>query len=161
MAPLKCQQNLAQVVNNGMADPAEVEGLLKELGDDDSAVRMNAACALADDDHYNLPAFAVAPLIAALNDDDERVRESAAGALRQIGDPRAIPALIEALNDRLIASNAALALGNIRDPAAVPALIKALRDDSHHVPFQAAQALDRIRSGNRDGGDDDDDDDNS
>jgi len=48
--------------------------------------------------------------------------------LRQIGDKRAVPALIEALHDKAIDYQAAIALGHLGDKRAIPALRAFLAD---------------------------------
>jgi HEAT repeat protein len=52
-------------------------------------------------------------------------------ALGKIGDPQALPALLEALKDEngYVRRAAAEALGEIGDPQAVPALLEALKDE--------------------------------
>jgi HEAT repeat protein len=66
-------------------------------------------------------------------------------ALGNIGDPRAVPALIEALKDEdeYVRSYAASALGKIGKPA-VPALIEALKHEDKTVRWSAAFSLDKI-----------------
>src|SRR5262249_17188988 len=53
-------------------------------------------------------------------------RYYAAHVLRRIGDKRAVPALIEALQDENINYQAAIVLGNLGDERAVPALLATL-----------------------------------
>ena len=81
----------------------------------------------------------------ALQGETWAVRRAAAEALEKIGDPQAIPALIEALKDedRDVRRTAAWALGQIGPPA-VPALIQALRDEKWEVRQAAAEALEKI-----------------
>ena len=60
-------------------------------------------------------------------------RINAAGELGRIGDPRAVPVLVQAckkkkMHSLLVQTYASIALGDIRNPQAVPALIKALND---------------------------------
>jgi len=79
---------------------------------------------------------------------DAEVRKAAAEALRNIGSPKAIPALIEALKDKdaEMRKAAAEALGLIGSPEAVPALIEALQDKDAEVREDAAEALGKIGS---------------
>ena len=67
-------------------------------------------------------------------------------ALGKLGDPQAVPPLIQALGDRSenVRAAAAEALGAIGDPQAVPPLIQALGDDEFWVRRAAAEALVRI-----------------
>jgi HEAT repeat protein len=67
-------------------------------------------------------------------------------ALGKIGDPQAVPALMEALKDRdeRCAPGGGGALGKIGDPQAVPALMEALKDRDENVRRAAAEALGKI-----------------
>lgn len=74
-------------------------------------------------------------------------RISAAEALGNIVDPRAVDALIEALEDGngYVKSAAATSLGNLRDKRGVPALIKVIKDEAHYgIGKEALEALKRI-----------------
>jgi HEAT repeat protein len=75
-----------------------------------------------------------------------RSPERAAGLLGRIGDTRALPPLIEALDHRDISVRvqAASALGDLRDPAAVEPLLRATRDHNLDVRAEAGQALDAL-----------------
>jgi beta-lactamase regulating signal transducer with metallopeptidase domain len=72
-----------------------------------------------------------------------RVRERAAAALGELGDHRAVPALIEALRDEDagVREHAATALRELGDRQAVPALIETLGDEYAVVREHAATAL--------------------
>jgi HEAT repeat protein len=63
------------------------------------------------------------------------VRSAACRALGEIGDPQAIPHLIQALRDDYsdVRSAACWALGRIGDPQAIPHLIQALQDENAWV----------------------------
>ena len=67
-------------------------------------------------------------------------------ALEQIGDPQAVPLLIQALGDSdwLVRNAAAEALGRIGDPQAIPALMQALGDSEWGVREAAVEALGQI-----------------
>jgi HEAT repeat protein len=67
-------------------------------------------------------------------------RSAAADALGSLGDPVAVPALVEALKDKnYVSVCAAAALAKIRDPRAVEPLIAVLQDqDKFWVPRGAA-----------------------
>lgn len=89
-------------------------------------------------------ASALPVLIQTLKHEGSGVRSEAARALKDIGDPRSVPALIDQLNAKRGAeSNSATAeaLGKIRDPSAIPALKEALNDDSQWCRLSAARAL--------------------
>jgi HEAT repeat protein len=74
---------------------------------------------------------------------DAGVRRAAAEALGEIGDPRAVDALLGALNDpdALLRCEAVVALGRIRDARAVPRLQVALRDEDFFMLRAGAVAL--------------------
>ena len=83
---------------------------------------------------------AVAPLSHALNHDDWRIREQAADLLRLIGSEHAVPALIEAANDRFWQVRFAVvnALGHLGGPDARDT-VQSMCEDSH--PFVRALVL--------------------
>ena len=116
----------------------DVDSLIKNLQDNDSSIRQNAADALGKLNDTR----AIDPLIQALKDNDFLVRLNAANALGNIGKP-AVEPLIRALkdNDFLVRYNAAWALGKINDARAVEPLILALKDDNSTVRSNAAFAL--------------------
>jgi HEAT repeat protein len=90
----------------------------------------------------------VDPLVAVLGDATRDVRWGAIEALGEIGDRRAVPALVEYLKKpeayrwgkRLLAD----ALGAIGDPAALPSLVTLLGDEDPFVRRVAALAILRI-----------------
>jgi HEAT repeat protein len=72
-------------------------------------------------------------------------------ALGEIGDPQAIPHLIQALQDvnSYVRWAACGALGEIGDPQAIPHLIQALRNKDGAVRKAACRALWRISTRHR------------
>lgn len=88
----------------------------------------------------------VAAVYRASKDDDPRVRRYLSMVLGNLGDRRATPLLIEALEEKDVDTQlyAALALGRLRDPASVPALVKAMVSDDHDVRKSVAYALGEI-----------------
>lgn len=87
---------------------------------------------------------AVRPLIAALEDENLGVRLSAVRTLGKIGDRRAVPALIKALEVGYVRESAIDALGEIGDPRAVGPLIKLLSERSFSTRESAKGALGKI-----------------
>ena len=87
-------------------------------------------------------------LILDLKDENYSIRDNAIRILGEIGDPRAVGPLINALNDEdefwLIRELADFALGEICDPIAVDPLIDALKDDDPYVRGRVASALGEI-----------------
>lgn len=79
-------------------------------------------------------------------DDDPRIRQYLSMVLGKLGDRRATPLLVEALDDPSVDTRiyAALALGQLRDPAAIPSLIAQLSSDERDVRKTAAYALGAI-----------------
>ena len=88
-------------------------------------------------------------LMDALADPSRAVQEQAAVALGSLGDPRAVPALIDALGAPNIMTeerkglreDLVRALGVLGDRRAVPALIRALKDYDKHVRDAALSSL--------------------
>jgi HEAT repeat protein len=131
-----------------------VPSLIRALGHEDSEVVMFAATALGktrdkgaiphlvkllDHDDVNvaqaaldslslLRASAAVDMIIDILDRDPWVRLAAVHALGDIGDPRAVPALIPLLDDDEIRDLAVAALGKIRSPEALPHLAELLCD---------------------------------
>jgi len=79
--------------------------------------------------------------------DDPRIRQYLSMVLGNLGDKRATPLLVEALNDRAPETRiyAALALGRLRDPAATEPLMKVFATDERDVRKAAAYALGELR----------------
>jgi HEAT repeat protein len=71
------------------------------------------------------------------------VRSGAAAALGYLNDPRAVPALIEALDDEntIVRYQATVSLSKMKDPSALEPLIKAVNDKDPGVQYQAINAL--------------------
>src|SRR3989338_618077 len=82
------------------------------------------------------------------NDENWGVRRKAAEALGEIGGPKVVEPLIEAIKndeDKDVRWTAARALGKIGGPKAVDALIEAMKkDEDEDVKNSAARALDEI-----------------
>jgi HEAT repeat protein len=126
-----------------IGDERAVTPLLTAFKNDETGgVRWKAAEALS-----KLGTHSVAGLIGALQHDDDDVRWKAAIALGEIGDPQAIPPLINLLcdDDRYVRSRAAYALSMIGEPAVDP-LICALREGDGNLRWGAAIALGKIQN---------------
>ena len=83
-------------------------------------------------------------LLGALNDDSSEVRAYATFVLGELGDNRAVPALINRVNDNDVVQDATEALGKLGDKSAVPHLINALNHDDDDVQEAAAKALGKL-----------------
>jgi len=87
--------------------------------------------------------------IKVLHDRDAEMSRIAAEKLGEIGNPVAVPELIDAMHNRtmFVAANAAKALGNIGDKSAVPALLKTLANTRQDVVVRtaAAESLGQIK----------------
>jgi HEAT repeat protein len=81
------------------------------------------------------------------HDDDPRVRQFLAVTMGQIGDKRAIPALMDGLNDPQVENEIStlLALGLIGDNAAVPGVLKQLQNQEPAVRKMAAYVLGALK----------------
>jgi HEAT repeat protein len=79
--------------------------------------------------------------------DDPRIRQYLSMVLGNLGDQRATPLLITALEDRAPETRiyAALALGRLRDARAVEPLLEVYRKDERDVRKAAAYALGELR----------------
>jgi HEAT repeat protein len=113
---------------------ATVDPLIEGLKDENFQVRLHSVQALGGitSDYptgrsWLRDSRPVPGLIALLKDKDRAVREDAAIALGMIGDPSAVPALIEALQDGAVRVRAIMALGMIADLRAVEPLIRVLQ----------------------------------
>ena len=135
-----------------LGDSGAVQHLLAALKDPAIRVRLAATRSVRKLDMAEHRAEAVVALMEVLerksyDSTHHRLREETAQALGQLGDSRAIPTLVAALEYRYdsdLHSCAAEALGEIGDPRAVPGLIVALTDGHARVKGDAAQALGRI-----------------
>jgi hypothetical protein len=89
------------------------------------------------------------PLLKACDDADLRVRLWAVAALGRSGDPRALPKLIERLDDPeiFVRYRAAEGLELLRDPKATSALEKVLRERSWYEGLYALAALRAVQPG--------------
>jgi HEAT repeat protein len=88
----------------------------------------------------------VAMLIYLLKSPYQLDREKASDYLGEIGDPDAVPALIEALGDPTISWLAAESLGKIGDPRAIGPLIAVLGSDEKWLRKNAAEALGKLHA---------------
>jgi hypothetical protein len=83
-----------------------------------------------------------------LRDPSYKVRLQAAALLGRLHDRRAVPALIQALQDGreqvTVRAMAAQALGEIGDPSARPSLERAVRDHNDEIARRARSALSRV-----------------
>ena len=102
--------------------PEALQTLISALSDTDSTVRYHVSIALAEMNPP--PKEAAAALIGVLNDENAYVRLHAARALGQIGDPAAVPMLIENLTHRnsRVVEEAFYALQKIATPEALKAV---------------------------------------
>ncbi len=137
------------LISTGMGSIA-VPALTELLKDRDSNIRLGTAGTLIS---IGMGSIAVPALTELLKDRllEERnynIPYCAAGLLGKIGDSRAVPDLIEALEDgdrnKYVRSAAAEALALIEDPIVIPALIKALGDGDSYVRKAVSHALETM-----------------
>jgi HEAT repeat protein len=123
-----------------LADPEAIGPLVDALGDESDKAADAAGRALV---QVGTPA--VESLLSYLQEEEHAASGAwrAASTLGEIGDAHAVPALIEALQNRSLLTRryAARALGQIGDPRALPALAIALRDEHKDVRSAATGAL--------------------
>lgn len=81
-----------------------------------------------------------------LTDPSYKVRVQAALILGKLGDPRAVPALIQALkdSDESVRGVVATSLGKLGDPSSANALLAATHDPSEFVRNQAKASLEKV-----------------
>jgi HEAT repeat protein len=124
-----------------------LDSLMEDLGRKDGMLRQSARKSLV-----AMGAPAVDPLALALRDStSDQVRWEAAKALGEIGDARAVPALVKALEDKdtdvvWLAAEALTAFGMAAWPTLLKALINEgtesviLRKGAHHVLHKQKQS---------------------
>jgi HEAT repeat protein len=129
---------LTLVATPPLANPSLADVLINALGDDDALDVDGAAFALGE----HLTVRAVERLVhVATHHDDARCRESAIAALGAIGDDRARPAIIGALDDRpAVRRRAIVALANFEGPDIDAALARAAQDRD----WQVRAAVDQL-----------------
>jgi hypothetical protein len=88
-------------------------------------------------------------LLRAADDSDFRVRLWACAALGKSGDPRALPKLVERLDDPelFVRYRAAQGLQFLKDPGAVDSLVRVMKERSWYEGVYALDALRKIRPG--------------
>ncbi len=130
-------------------DIRAVEPLVLLLNDSHWSVASNAAVALG----VIRDKRAVEPLISTLNDvfdkkqkkiGDVQLQKVVIETLGRLGDKRAVPALIKALDDERLIITAIKSLGLLKDKQAVPDLMKFLNDEKVPVRQEALLALGEI-----------------
>jgi HEAT repeat protein len=134
------------------SDPKDPNTWIKRLSDSDPRVRQQAVRELR-----KLKAKQAAPQVAELLKDPV-VREEAASALRDIGTPAQVPALLEAVDTTVGAgsdtatraanrTNARIAeaLGEIGDAGGGPTLLRLARSNDDVVRLEAVQALGEVK----------------
>ncbi len=159
-------------VLNGMQYPNAIEDLLAMLKDADWWVRARAADALAEiggprvvnavvklirskDEHIRRAAIeilnatksetAMDELILALDDSDWWVRERAIDALGKIGNPKAVPGLVNLMQRDVKAAPVVLrALTTLADAKAVPEVQEMLASEDGNVVIEAMYALSEL-----------------
>lgn len=124
-----------------LGDDEALPALLLALKDREPLVCEEAALALS---RYNSEAAYEALLASLRQNDDDRswsARRYAAEALGRLSDPRAVPALIEALRDDnpLVRPAVALALGRLGDKEAVAALKRVRHTTPHQRGAECAE----------------------
>lgn len=129
-------------------DKRAIEALIPLLSDENTIASTSAQALAKIGD-----AKAVDPLIKIVRSEYDRermlggdiyLRNSAINALGQIGDKKATPIIIDALQNKELRISAVIALRALKDNRAVPALIKCLSDADPYVRRLTASALREI-----------------
>jgi HEAT repeat protein len=125
------REALNQVAHAAIDDDDVVAAIVRLLDDDDALVVDGAVFALGE--HLYVPAVEKMCLIATTHE-DARCRESAIAALGAIGDDRARPAILAALDDKPpVRRRAIVALSNFEGPDIEAALARASEDRDWQV----------------------------
>jgi len=118
-----------------------IEPVIELLGDSNDDVRSLAVVVASSfEDKRAVPAT-----IGLLKDPDWWIRITAADTLGRLGDPRAVPSLVESLCDPEVRWAAVEALGRIGDPMALPGLSRLLDDEAVDVRVETLFALSHFR----------------
>lgn len=130
-----------------IADVRAVPALIKRLEDTNFNNQEDAAVALAKIGDGR----AISPLVAMLRDTGRKnqTRFRATDALKKMGDSKAVPSLLDALQDRdtLSRSLSLSVLEVVGDGRCVPPAIAALRSPDGNVQWAAVEALGAFRDG--------------
>ena len=132
------REALTLIAGAPIADESLFAVMVDALGDDDALVVDGAVFALGE----HLYAPALEGLIAvATSHEDARCRESAIAALGALGDDRARPAILTALDDKpAVRRRAIVALSNFEGPDIEAALVRASEDRD----WQVRAAVDQL-----------------
>jgi len=121
-------------------DPASLTLMLEALGDEDDNVKASAIEHLGKMGESSV----VDHLIDILQSGEFWMAYPAADALGLIGDARAVPALIEALEKKALREPVVRALGRIGTPAALPHVARLFAEGAKVVQEESLRALMRI-----------------
>lgn len=125
------REALNQIAHAPIDDVAVMSDVVRSLDDDDALVVDGAVFALGE--HLHVPAVEKLCVIAT-GHDDARCRESAIAALGAIGDDRARPVILAALDDKPpVRRRAIVALSNFEGPDIDAALARASEDRDWQV----------------------------
>jgi hypothetical protein len=116
----------------------DIHGLIRALSYHDPDIQSDAVHALGE-----IGPEAVGPLVLALKKKNRILRLGAIGALAEIRDPGAVPALVEMMTDHSseVRWQAAIALGEMGSHEAVTPLLKGLGDPDKYVRYGSAISL--------------------
>jgi hypothetical protein len=135
---------LLVLAGRGASPEYSAAELAEALSDPRPAIRHEAAYRA-----YRLerPSGLTDALLGAADDEDLRVRLWACAALGKCADPRALPKLLERLNDpeSFVRYRAAEGLQSLRDPRAIGPLLRMMRERSWYEGSYALEALRAIQ----------------
>ncbi|MDD1674600.1 MAG: HEAT repeat domain-containing protein, partial [Methanomicrobiales archaeon] len=125
----------------GMAARGDIKGLIRLLRSTDLDVQWHAAQTLG-----QVGGGAMDQILASVRSRNRDIRLGLIEALGEIGDPSAVPVLLELLKDGSLEVRwaVAIALGEIGDPRAIPALVTAVQDTDKYVRYGAAISLEKV-----------------
>lgn len=128
----------------GIHDPQVAPLLIQALGDQDIGVRQCAALAL----RIQPDTAAISELIHTLKDQDQLLARLSADALIAVGEEAVPALIEIVQSDHQSARAEAIrALGEIGDTRAIPVLLNALDEDSALIVYRAEEGLDKMGIG--------------
>lgn len=128
----------------GIHDPQVAPLLIQALGDPDIGVRQCAALAL----RIQPDTAAISELIHTLKDQDQLLARLSADALIAVGEEAVPALIEIVQSDHQSARAEAIrALGEIGDTRAIPVLLNALDEDSALIVYRAEEGLDKMGIG--------------
>ena len=114
-----------------------IEPVIELMNDEDEEIRLLALGVGGNFEDKRC----VEPICTLLQTGDWWTKVTAAETLGRIGDPRAVPYLVEALKSEDARWTALESLGKLKDPSSIPAILAYLEDPAAEIRVAAAETL--------------------